>query len=54
MFAHLKKYHNAEIVFDPSEPVITPTLSFKIGDQVSLAMFRGEKRFPPTCLNQEN
>ena len=22
MFAHLKKYHNAEMVFDPSDPVV--------------------------------
>ena len=33
IFAHLKKHHNAEMVFDPSEPVVDMSkFLMKIGD----------------------
>jgi hypothetical protein len=34
MFAHLKKYHNAEMVFDPSDPVINES-DFELQDWTS-------------------
>eukprot|EP00957_Ditylum_brightwellii_P118623 9047986-Ditylum_brightwellii.AAC.1 len=52
VFAHLRKYHNIELVFDPRNPVVDELLSKEIGPQVNLVMFGGRKKFQAICLSQ--
>ena len=48
MFAHLKKYHNAEMVFDPSDPVINES-DFELQDWTSseFGHVQGREELPP-------
>ena len=53
IFGYLKKYHNAELVFDPSNPTINEQ-DYKRKDWTS-SEFRhveGKKNYLPTCPNQ--
>ena len=51
IFAYLKKYHNAELVFDPSDPVINP-LDFQECDWTTseFGHVAGEEILPPNRL----
>eukprot|EP00957_Ditylum_brightwellii_P078784 5990570-Ditylum_brightwellii.AAC.1 len=54
IFAHLRKYHNAKLVFGPSNPIVDE-LAFEqrdIGPQVSLVMFGGRKKSQAIYLSQ--
>ena len=55
IFAYLKKYHNTELVYDPSDPVVDENdfESEGIGHHQNLAMWKGKKSFLPICLNLE-
>jgi hypothetical protein len=48
MFAHLKKYHNTEMVYDPSDPVIDES-SFERKDWTSseFGHLDGKEKMPP-------
>jgi hypothetical protein len=48
IFAHLKKYHNPEIVYDPSDPVIDEA-QFDTKDWASseFGHLDGEEKLPP-------
>ena len=48
MFAYLKKYHNTEMVFDPSDPVIDESL-FELRDWTSseFGHIQGKEELPP-------
>eukprot|EP00957_Ditylum_brightwellii_P061182 4642641-Ditylum_brightwellii.AAC.1 len=53
IFAHLRQYHNPELVFDPSNPVVDELhLSKEIGPQVNLVMFRERKESQAICPSQ--
>ena len=60
-FAYLKKYHNTELVYDPSNPVVAENDS-KRRDWASSefghvegkeTMWKGKKSFLPRCQNLE-
>jgi hypothetical protein len=53
IFAYLKKYHNTEMVFDPSDPVIDQgSLNFGIGAPANLATYKAKRsRTKGTGLN---
>ena len=51
IFAYLKKYHNTELVYGPSDPVVDGN-DFDGHHQI-LAMWKGKKSFLPICLNLE-
>jgi hypothetical protein len=48
MFAYLKKYHNTEMEFDPSDPVIDES-SFELRDWTSseFGHIQGKEELPP-------
>ena len=48
IFAHLKKYHNTEMVFDPSDPVIDEA-KYQLQDWASseFGHLQGKRRLPP-------
>jgi hypothetical protein len=48
MFGYLKKYHNTEMVFDPSDPVVDES-SFELKDWTSseFGHLQGKERMPP-------
>jgi hypothetical protein len=48
IFAYLKKYHNAELVYDPSDPVIDDT-EFEVKDWTSseFGHLEGREELPP-------
>ena len=54
IFAYLRKYHNTELVYDPSDPVVDEN-DFKegTGHHQNLAMWKGKKSFLPICLSIE-
>ena len=54
IFAYLKKYHNTELVYDPSDPVVDEN-DFERRDWESseLATWKGKKSFLPKCQNLE-
>ena len=54
IFAYLKKYHNTELVYDLSDPVVDEN-DFERRDWASseLAMWKGKKSFLPKSLNLE-
>ena len=57
IFAYLKKYHNTELVYDPSEPVVDEN-DFERRDWASsefghVSMWKGKKSFLPICQNLE-
>ena len=55
IFAYLKKYHNKEFVYDPSDPVVDENdLKEGIGNHQNLAMWKGKKSFLPICLSLED
>ena len=53
IFAYLCKYHNTELVYDPSDPVAEQDV-FEQRDWTSsaLALYKGRRRFLPTCQNR--
>ena len=54
IFAYLKKYHNTELVYGPSDPVVDENdFERRTGNHQNLAMWNGKKRFLPICLNLE-
>ena len=54
IFAYLKKYHNTELVYDPSDPVVDEN-DFERKDWASLelAIWKGKKSFLLRCQNLE-
>jgi hypothetical protein len=50
IFAHLKKYHNTEMVFDPSDPVIDESV-FELKDWTSseFGHVQGKEELPPNA-----
>jgi hypothetical protein len=52
IFAHLKKYHNTEVVYDPSEPVIDVKI-IRTGYQVSLGTWILWRNCLPTYQSPE-
>ena len=51
IFAYLKKYHNTELVYDPSDPVVDENISKEeTGHHQNLAMWKGKKSFLLICL----
>jgi hypothetical protein len=54
-FAYLKKYHNTEMVYDPSDPVINES-DFELKDwaRVSSDICKGRRSFPRICLSLED
>ena len=54
IFAYLKKYHNTELVYDPSDPVVDEN-DFKRRDWApsEFGHVEGKKSFLPICLNLE-
>ena len=55
IFAYLCKYHNTELVYDPSDPVVEyDVLNEETGHPLSLALCKGRKRFHLTCNCQED
>ena len=54
IFAYLKKYHNTELVSDPSDHVVDEN-DFERRDSASsnLAMWKGKKSFLQICQNLE-
>eukprot|EP00957_Ditylum_brightwellii_P125805 9590661-Ditylum_brightwellii.AAC.1 len=53
IFAHLRKYHNTELAFDPSNPVVDG-LTFEQRDWTSseFSHVQGRKKSLPICLSQ--
>ena len=55
IFAYLHKYHNTELVYDPSDPVVEQgVLNEETGHPLSLALCKGRKRFHLTCQSLED
>jgi hypothetical protein len=54
IFAHLKKYHNTEIVYDPSDPVIDEAqFDAKNWASSGFEHLDGVEELPPTCQSPE-
>ena len=54
IFAYLKKYHNTELVYDPSDLLwMKMTSSEGTGHHQNLAMWKGKKSFQPICQSLE-
>ena len=54
IFAYLKKYHNTELVYDPSDPVVDE-IDFERRDWASseFGHVEGKRNFQPICQNLE-
>ena len=54
IFAYLQKYHNTDLVYDPTDPVVDENdLGEGTGHHQNLVMWKGKKSFLPICLNLE-
>ena len=48
IFAYLKKYHNAELVYDPSDPAIDDTeFEVRHGTSSEFGHLEGREELPP-------